>query len=80
VDEMVAPLDSFPLRPLGEHPVFLRRHYHNELASNWSCKEMRLFCPPVELMAAVVRKLRISSIFPPPDARLTETIMASAGH
>jgi hypothetical protein len=24
VDGMMAPLDSFPLRPLGEHPVFLR--------------------------------------------------------
>jgi hypothetical protein len=25
MDGMMAPLDSFPLRPLGEHPVFLRR-------------------------------------------------------
>jgi hypothetical protein len=28
-DGMMAPLDSFPLRPLGEHPVFLRRQCHN---------------------------------------------------
>jgi hypothetical protein len=60
VDGMMAPLDSFLLRPLGEHPVFLRRQCHNELASYWSREETRLFCPPVEPMAAVVRKLRIS--------------------
>jgi hypothetical protein len=50
---------SFALRPLGEHPVFLRRQCHNELASHWSREETRLLCSPVELMAAVVRKLRI---------------------
>jgi Reverse transcriptase (RNA-dependent DNA polymerase) len=60
VDGMMAPLDSFPLRPLGVHPVFLRRQCHNELALHWSREETRLLCPPVELMAAVVRKLRIS--------------------
>jgi hypothetical protein len=36
VDGMMAPLYSFPLLLLGEHPVFLRRQCHNELASNWS--------------------------------------------
>jgi hypothetical protein len=49
-----------PLRPLGKHPVFLRRQCHNKLALHWSREETRLLCPPVELMAAVVRKLRIS--------------------
>jgi hypothetical protein len=34
VDGMMAALDSFSLRPLGEHPVFLRRQCHKELASN----------------------------------------------
>jgi hypothetical protein len=34
-DGMMAPHDVFPLRPLGEHPVFLRRHCHAELASTW---------------------------------------------
>jgi hypothetical protein len=57
---MMAPLDSFPLRPLGEHPVLLRRQCHNELVSLRSREETRLLCPPVELMAEVVRKLRIS--------------------
>jgi hypothetical protein len=60
VDGMMAPLDSFPVQPLGEHPVFLRRQCHNELASHWSREETRLLCPPVKLMAAVVSKLRIS--------------------
>jgi hypothetical protein len=50
VDGMMAPLDSFPLRPLKEHPVFLRRQCHNELASHWSREESRLLCPPVELV------------------------------
>jgi hypothetical protein len=55
VDGMMATLDSSPpLRPLGEHPVFLRRQCHNELASHWSREETRLLCTPVELMAAVV--------------------------
>jgi hypothetical protein len=35
VDGMMAHLDSLPLRPLGEHPVFLRRQCHNELASHF---------------------------------------------
>jgi hypothetical protein len=60
VDGMMAPLDLFPLRPLGEHPVFLRRQCHNKLASHWSREDTRLLCPPAELMATVVRKLRIS--------------------
>jgi hypothetical protein len=64
VDRMMAPLDSFPLRPLEEHPIFLRRQCHNELASHWSREETRLLCTPVELMAAVVRKLRISKALP----------------
>jgi hypothetical protein len=60
VDGMMAPFNKFSLRLLEEHPVFLRRQCHNELASHWSREETRLLCPPVELMAAVVRKLRIS--------------------
>jgi hypothetical protein len=47
VDAMMALLYSFPLRPLGEHTVFLRRQCHNELASHWSREETRLLCPPV---------------------------------
>jgi hypothetical protein len=58
VDGMMAPLNSFPLRPFGEHPVFLQ--CLNELASHWSHEEKRLLCQPVELMAAVVRKIRMS--------------------
>jgi hypothetical protein len=60
VDEMMAPLDTFPHRPQGENPVVLCRQCHNELASHWSREVTRLFCPSVVLMAAVMRKLRIS--------------------
>jgi hypothetical protein len=77
----MAPLDMFPLRPLEEHPDFLRRHFHNELASHWSREETRLLCPPVELMEEVVRKLRISK---EPAlllmTRLAEAIMVPASH
>jgi hypothetical protein len=60
VDGMMTPLDLFPLRSLGEHPVFLGRQCHNKLALHWSREETRLLFAPVELMAAVIRKLRIS--------------------
>jgi hypothetical protein len=60
VDGMMALHDSFPLQPVGEPHVFLRRQCHNEFASHWSREETRLLCPPVELMAAVMRKLRVS--------------------
>jgi hypothetical protein len=56
---MIALLDSSPLLALGENLVFLRRQCHNKLASHWSREETRLLCPPVELMAAVGRKLQL---------------------
>jgi hypothetical protein len=59
-DGMMAPLDLFPLRPLGEHLVSLRRQCHNEFASHLSREEMRLLCPPVGILAEFVRNLRIS--------------------
>jgi hypothetical protein len=59
LDEMMAPLDWFPLKLLGEHPILLRRQCHNESALYWSREETRLLCPPVKLIVAVVRKLRI---------------------
>jgi hypothetical protein len=60
-DGMLAPHDAFPLRPLGEHPVFLRRQCHAELAAAWrATDETRLLCPPTDLLAAVVRNLRLT--------------------
>jgi hypothetical protein len=55
-----APADAFPLRPLGEHPVFLRRQCYQELAADWLKSEMRLLCLPTDLIGAVVRKLRLT--------------------
>jgi hypothetical protein len=61
VDGMLPPCDVFPLRPLGEHPVFLHRQCRTELASAWrATDETRLLCPPTDLLAAVVRKLRLT--------------------
>jgi hypothetical protein len=57
---MQAPADSFPLRPLGEHPGFLRRKCYQELAADWPKSEMRLLCPPTGLIGALVRKLRLT--------------------
>lgn len=55
---MKAPIDSFRYRPVGEHPVFLRRQAFRELDSEWDLGEVRLLCPPVDLIGATVRKLR----------------------
>jgi hypothetical protein len=72
-DGMLAPHDAFPLRPLGEHPVFLRRQCHAELAAAWrATDETRLLCPPTDLLAAVVRNLRLTRASHPPDAGLAE--------
>lgn len=58
VDGMKAPLDAFPFRPLGEHPFYLRTAMYQELNRDWSKDEVMLLCPPVDLIGAVVSKLR----------------------
>lgn len=55
---MKAPRDAFPYRPVGEHPAFARRQAYAELASSWNPGEVRLLCPPVDLIAATLHKLR----------------------
>jgi hypothetical protein len=60
VTVMHGPPDSFTWRPLGEHPVFLRRQCYQELAAAWIKSEMRLLCPPTDLTGAVMRKLRLT--------------------
>jgi hypothetical protein len=57
---MQAPADSFPLRPLGEHPVFLRRKCYQKLTAHWLKSEMRQLYPPTDLIGAVARKLRLT--------------------
>ena len=59
-DLLRAPVDSFPYRPVGEHPVQLRRQSFAKLASQWSREDIRLLCPPVNLIIAAVRKLRLT--------------------
>jgi hypothetical protein len=81
VDEMMAPLNSLPLRPLGEPPVFIRRECHNELASHWSRDERRLLCSPERTHSSSNEDAtNIQSICPPCYARLAEKIMVQAGH
>lgn len=58
VDGMEAPIDSFPYRPLGEHPVFRRRQAWTELNSKWDRQTVRLLCPPVDLITPTLIKLR----------------------
>jgi Reverse transcriptase (RNA-dependent DNA polymerase) len=60
MDGMRAPVDAFPYRPLGEHPVFMRRQVFAELGADWDREQTRLLCPPVDLIGAVVRKLRLT--------------------
>jgi hypothetical protein len=58
---MQAPTDVFPYRPLGEHPVFLRRQSFQEMAKTWSLRDKtRLLCPPTELISPILQKVRLS--------------------
>jgi hypothetical protein len=58
---MQAPADVFPYRPLGEHPVFLRRQSFQEMANTWSLTDKtRLLCPPTELISPILQKVRLS--------------------
>ena len=54
---MQAPRDAFKYRPLGEHPSVLRKITMQELESDWSLDEVRLLCPPVDLIGPTVNKL-----------------------
>lgn len=58
MDGMRAPIDAFPFRPVGEHPVFLRRQAFKELSEDWSKEDVRLLCPPVELITPTLLKLQ----------------------
>jgi hypothetical protein len=51
-------IDAFPYRPFVEQPLFARRQAYTELASHWSTEETRLLCPTLDLMGAVIRKLK----------------------
>lgn len=57
---MKAPVDVFPYRPLGEHPGFARRQAFEELRKEWDSAEVRLLCPPVDLITSTVHKLQES--------------------
>lgn len=56
-DGMLAPVEAFKYRPLGEHPVFLRNMALDELERPWDDGMVRLLCPPVDLIMATVNKL-----------------------
>lgn len=57
---MNAPIEAFRFRPIGEHPRYLRHSIYQELSRSWGREEVRLLCPPVDLIMAVVHKLRES--------------------
>ena len=54
---MRAPVDAFKYRPPGEHPVVRRKLLMQELEEDWNTEEVRLLCPPVDLIPATVNKL-----------------------
>lgn len=56
-DGMKAPVEAFKYRPLGEHPVFMRKIVLEELERPWDDGMVRLLCPPVDLIMATVNKL-----------------------
>lgn len=56
-DGMKAPVEAFKYRPLGEHPVFMRKLALEELERPWNDGMVRLLCPPVDLIMATINKL-----------------------
>lgn len=60
-DGMMAPLDVFPYRPLGDHPRYARAYAFDQLAQPWNRTDgIRLLCPPVDLIGPTLHKLRTS--------------------
>lgn len=57
-DGIQAPEGTLRERPLGEHPVFNRHQCLHDLNDNWNPNELRLLCPPVDLITPVLVKLR----------------------
>ena len=55
---MRAPLHAFPFRPLGEHLFYFRNAMYQEMDRYWDKDEVLLLYPPVDLIGAVVSKLR----------------------
>lgn len=54
---MKALLDVFKYRPLGEHPIVLHKLASEELQRPWRRDEVRLLCPPVDLLMETVNNL-----------------------
>ena len=55
-----APIDVFKHRTLRDPPVFGRRQVFDELQQPWDKSEVRLLCPPLDLITATLRKLEMS--------------------
>jgi hypothetical protein len=77
----MAPLDSYPLRPLLENPVFLRRQCHNQLAFHWSRDENATALSASGTHGNCGEEATdIQSTCPPPDYRLAERSISPASH
>ena len=57
---MKAPIEVFKQRPLGDPPVFGRRQAFDELQRPLDKSEVRLLCPPVDLITVTLQKLEVS--------------------
>lgn len=62
LDGLEAPMDAFPLHPLGEHPVYRRRQAFENLGAPWEPDQVRLLCPPVDLNSPTVAKLHATKV------------------
>lgn len=49
---------AWAYRPLGVHPVAMRKVTLAALEERWGSERARLYCPPVDLISATVRKMR----------------------
>jgi hypothetical protein len=59
-DGIAVPISRFPnKRTIGEHPVYARKRALEELSSHWFREEVPMLCPPVDLIATTVQKLRV---------------------
>jgi hypothetical protein len=81
VDGMMAPLDSFPLRPLGEHPVFLRPPVPQRIGIALVPRGNAIALPASGTNGSSGQKaMDIQGTCSPPNARLAKTSMVPAGH
>jgi hypothetical protein len=78
---MQAPVESFPYRPLGEHPVFLRSQTLQEVEQTWRDRQMQhgSFTPDEPNRASSAEGSSIGEPRGVADSRLAAAVLARDG-